>query len=157
MDVDTGRAKVPVAQVVRQRLELPVAQAGEFGVSDVILADAVGVRDVPYTADQQAAHPYAIGAMGITPAPDDVFTNGEPVNVVLQVINPAPDETGKPDVSVAFRLAQATAAGEHQVASLSPLTYSAATLPATSTCGSGSRSSRRWHCRCAAWRAATTR
>jgi hypothetical protein len=123
-------AKAPVARVVAHALTLPAAPPGEFGASEIILADSVGVREVPYPADQQTAHPYTIGPLEIVPAADASFTNAEPVNVVLQVVNPSPGDTGKPDVSVAFRLTRDSPAGRQLVATLTPLTYSEATLPA---------------------------
>ena len=82
-----------------------------------------------YTADQQTAHPYAIGGTEIDPAPDYVFTNDERLSVAFQVFNAAPSAMGKPDVGIALRLYRRTGAGEELAASLAPLEYNENTLP----------------------------
>ncbi len=64
-------------------------------ISSVILADGVRVRDAPYPAAEQASHPYSIGMTEIAPAADAVFTSDENINIVFQVINPQPSESGQ--------------------------------------------------------------
>ena len=82
------------------------------------------------SADQQTAHPYAIGGTEIDPAPDAAFTNDERLSVAFQVFNAAPSMTGKPDITVALRLYRQTPGGEDLAASLAPLESPEGTLPA---------------------------
>jgi hypothetical protein len=125
----SSRTKPPAAGAVKRRLRLPVASTA-LALGSVIVADAITFRDEIYRADQQAAHPYAIGTTEIEPAADRLFTNDEKLSVAFQVMNAAPSPTGKPDVSVGFRLFRVTANGEQLAGSLTPLEYSERTLPA---------------------------
>lgn len=115
--------------VARQRMTLSPATT-ELALSSIIVADRVGVRAIPYSAAEQRGHPYSIGATEITPARDTVFTPDERLAAAFQIVNPAPDAAGKPDVIVNLRVARINGTREEQVASLSPLVYNAASLPA---------------------------
>ena len=121
-----GRAAVRVA---RRSLDLPPASSSELGLSTVIVADRVAVRETPYSSLEQRAHPYAIGLTEITPARDAVFTRDDRISVAFQVVNPTATDTGKPDVAVSFRIVRVAADREAPVAALSPLRYDATTLP----------------------------
>ena len=123
---DSATAEIHVA---RRSLQLAPASATEFGLSTVIVADQIGVRATPYSSLEQRAHPYAIGATEITPARDTVFTAAEELAVAFQIVNPAASASGKPDVRVNLHIVRATGARDQVVASLSPLTYDAASLP----------------------------
>lgn len=118
-----------VAQQVTLRLSLPPTSADRFDLSAPILASALSLRDAPYPPDQQAAHPYAVGPLDITPAEDESLTNTERLAVVWQALNPTAGPDGKPDVSIALRLYLQTETGPRQAAVLSNLTYDARTLP----------------------------
>lgn len=127
-------ATQPVAKarihLAHQSLQLGPAAATDFLVSSVIIADQVGVRQTPYSSLEQRAHPYAIGATEIVPARDAVFTPGERLSVAFQIVNPMPSASGKPDVKVNLRIVRAAGAREDTVATLSPLTFDAPSLPA---------------------------
>jgi hypothetical protein len=125
-----GKDRPTRTGALRQALSLPPVQASGLALGSVILADAIHARTEFYTADQQTAHPYAIGGTEIDPAPDHVFTNDERLSVAFQVFNAAPSEAGKPDVGIALRLYRRTASGEELSASLAPLEYTNGTLPA---------------------------
>lgn len=127
----TSEPKPAAVRVIKRTLSLPTASTTEFALSSVILADDIALREVPYTSDQQAAHPYAIGAMEIAPTRDAIFTNDEQMGVVFQIVNARPTALGKPDVAVAFQLLRNTANGEQHVATLTPQYYTAATMPPT--------------------------
>jgi hypothetical protein len=127
-ELDQPAAKATV-HVARHTLQLAPAR-NEFGVSSVIVADQIGVRAVPYSAAEQRAHPYSIGPTEIVPARDNVFTPDERLAAAFQIMNPAPDAAGKPDVVVNLRIARINGTREEPVASLSPLVYNAASLPA---------------------------
>ncbi len=127
-DAGQSAAKATV-HVARQSLQLAPAR-NEFGLSSVIVADQIGVRQVPYSALEQRAHPYAIGATEILPARDAVFTPAERIAVAFQIINPMASPSGKPDVRVELRIARFTGMREEPLAALSPLTYNDSTLPA---------------------------
>jgi hypothetical protein len=121
-----GKARVHVS---RQSIQLSSA-APELGLSTVILADRIGVRATPYPALEQRGHPYTVGVTEITPARDTVFTPDERLAAAFQIVNPSPGAAGKPDLVVNLRIVRVNGLREDQVASLSPLTYNAESLPA---------------------------
>ena len=116
--------------VLKHAITLPPAQSAGLALGSVIVADDIQARTSIYRADQQTAHPYAIGSTEIAPAADHLFTNDEKLSVAFQVINATPSPTGKPDVSVGFRLFRLTEKGEEPAGSLSPLQYTEETVPA---------------------------
>lgn len=124
-----ARTQPSVSGAVKRRLRLPVAPAG-LSLGSVVVADAITFRNEIYRADQQTAHPYTIGTTEIEPAADRMFTNEEKLSVAFQVLNAAPSPTGKPDVSIGFRLFRTAERGEEPAGSLTPLEYSERTLPA---------------------------
>lgn len=124
-----GRDRPTRTGARRQSMSLPAVQTTGLALGSVILADAIRARAELYTAEQQTAHPYAIGGTEIDPAPDHAFTNDERLSVAFQVFNAAASATGKPDVGIALRLYRRTAAGEELAASLAPLEYNENTLP----------------------------
>lgn len=128
VDAAAKAGKAPV-QLAHRVLDLAPALPDEFRVSSIIVADHVGVRATPYTAAEQRAHPYAIGATEIQPARDSVFTSDEQLSLAFQVINARAPDTGKPDVTVDFRITRQAANREEQVATLTPLRYDATTVP----------------------------
>lgn len=115
--------------IARREFTLPIASTTEFGLSSVIVADAVTLRDTPLVAEEQSRTPYSIGTMAIVPARDTVLTSDERLALVVQVINPRAAADGKPDVAVGFRVFRTTPAGEEHVGSLNPQTYNPTTLP----------------------------
>ena len=114
--------------VARRSLQLAPA-AAEFGLSSIIVADAIGVRQAPHDSLQQRAHPYTIGLTDITPARDATFTPAQQIAVAFQIVNPAVNATGKPDVRVSPRITRLSGTREDTVATLSPLVFDASTLP----------------------------
>lgn len=128
IDASAKADRTPV-QLAHRLLDLPPALPDEFRLSSMIVADQVSVRRTPYTAIEQRAHPYAIGATEITPARDTVLSSDEPLSLAFQVINATAPDTGKPDVTVNFRITRLAANREHQVATLTPLRYDTTTLP----------------------------
>jgi hypothetical protein len=117
-------------RIVRRQVQLPIASTTAFGLSSVVLADDVSVRETPLPAAQQSAHPYSIGPMEITPARDQVLSSDERLALVVQVINPRATPEGKPDVAVGFRVFRSAAGAQETVGSLAPQLYNATTLPA---------------------------
>jgi hypothetical protein len=116
-------------RVVKRPLTLPIASTTEFGLSSVILADRVDVREVPLLPEQQSAHPYSIGPTEISPARDAVLSNDERLALIFQVINARASAIGKPDVVVGFRVFRTTPAGQESMGFLNPQMYNAETLP----------------------------
>lgn len=90
--------------VLRRTLDLPVDAAHSLTLGSVVLAGDIRVRNEPFPADQQTAHPYAIGTMEMEPKIDRRFTNGDRLFAAFQVINASPSPTGKPDVAVSARV-----------------------------------------------------
>lgn len=125
-----NKNKPAPVQVLKRSLRLAPASMTDLALSSVILADRVSTRATPYPAEQQSAHPYAIGAMEIVPARDGIFTNDEQLAVVFQVMNARANDAGKPDVSIGFQLFRITPEGERSVGMLNPQHYNATTLPA---------------------------
>ncbi|MGE3888506.1 MAG: hypothetical protein AB7H81_18875, partial [Vicinamibacterales bacterium] len=125
-----GKDRPTRTGALRQAVSLPPVQTMGLALGSVILADAIRARAELYTAEQQTAHPYAIGGTEIDPAPDHAFTNDERLSVAFQVFNAAPSPAGKPDVGIALRLYRRTDGGEALAASLAPLEYNENTLPA---------------------------
>lgn len=121
-----GQAPVHVAH---RTLDLPPAWADDFRLSSVVVAESVTVRETPYTALEQRAHPYALGVTEIRPARDAVFANSDALSLAFQVINARAPDTGKPDVTVNFRITRQAGSREEQVATLTPLRYDRTTLP----------------------------
>jgi hypothetical protein len=115
--------------VARRSLQLAPA-ANEFGLSSIIVADGISVRPAPYDSLQQRAHPYAIGLTDITPARDAIFTPSQQIAVAFQIVNPTSSNAGKPDVRITPRITRLNGTREETVATLSPLVFDAATLPA---------------------------
>ena len=124
-----GKAPVPV-RVMKKSIHLPPASTGELMLSSVIVADRVAVRQQPLSVEEQRSHPYTIGATEITPARDTIFTKDERLAVAFQVINARSSETGKPDVTVNFRVMRVLPDHEQAVATLNPQKYDASSLPA---------------------------
>jgi hypothetical protein len=116
-------------RVLRRPLQLPAATTASLTTGSIILADRVSVREAPYPATEQAAHPYSIGVMEILPARDASYTRDESLALVFQIINASPAETGLPDVAVGFRIVRIAGDRETPVASLNPQYYNATTLP----------------------------
>lgn len=127
--VDASRAVRAVQpHLVRRVLRLGPATS-EFGLSSVIIAEQINVRATPFTALEQRAHPYSIGATEIVPAADSIFTPSDRLSVAFQIVNPMSSSSGHPDVQVNLRIVR-MAGREEPVATLSPLVYNASTMPA---------------------------
>ncbi|MBY0494664.1 MAG: hypothetical protein K2Y23_10650 [Cyanobacteria bacterium] len=121
-----ARAAVHVA---RRALRLGPAIAAELSLSTIIVADRIAVRPAAYSPIEQRAHPYAIGLTEIVPARDTILTPVDDIAVAFQIVNAQPSASGKPDVHVSPRIVRITGMREEAVASLSPLTYDASTVP----------------------------
>jgi len=126
----SARDIAATVRVMRRALHMDVASTSAFALSSVIVADQVAVRDTPFGAGEQTAHPYSIGTTEIVPARDHSLTNDERLNLVVQAINPRSAPDGKPDVAVAFRLFRVTGATQEPVGTVAPQVYNQATLPA---------------------------
>lgn len=126
-----AEAKTPGASVriVKRRLTLAPASTTAFALSSVIVADEVTVRETPQPATEQAASPYSIGVLDITPARDHTLTNDGRLALVVQVINAKGSATGKPDVLVGFRIFKRGDTGEQLIGSLASQTYNESTVP----------------------------
>lgn len=116
-------------RVVRRRLSLGPASTTALALSSVILADDVAVRETPVAPADQTAHPYSIGPTAITPARDHVLTPDERLALVVQVINARAAPSGKPDVTMGFRVFRRDGAREQNIGSLAPQLYNEVTLP----------------------------
>jgi hypothetical protein len=128
--VDPEAANLASAvRVARRAVSLPPASTTSFALSSVIVAEDVTVREMPVPPSEQARQPYSIGSTEIAPARDHVLTPDERLALVLQVINPRPLPTGKPDVAVNFRIFRRVGAREETVGTLVPQMYNELTLP----------------------------
>lgn len=101
----SGQTKEAAVTVVRYRLTLPAA-VRDFALSDVIVAAQVAPAVAAYGSNEQSAHPYAIGALDVTPAHANSLSAGGTLGLVYQVINPSASTGGKPTVEVGFRVSR---------------------------------------------------
>lgn len=115
-------------QVLARRLRLPAAGPG-LALSDLIVAEAVTSLPGPYPAAQQAAHPYATGALEVTPAMGNTVPADGALALLVQVINPSGGAAGKPDVTVAFRVTRLLGDREQAIGTLPVQHYDASRLP----------------------------
>ncbi len=118
----------PDVSVVRRRLTLPPVGPA-FGLSDVVVAGSVTPLSAPYTASQQAAHPYAFGGVEVVPATDNRLTNDGTLGLVYQVLNPSASAAGKPDVEVSFDVFRMVGGRAEVFGRLEPQRHGPATLP----------------------------
>ncbi len=116
-------------RVIRKSLHLPPATADTLTTGSIILADKVSVRTAPYSALEQASHPYSIGLMEIAPARDAIYTRDDFLSVAFQIINARGTDAGKPDLGVGFRIVRLQGDRATPVASLKPQYYNAVTMP----------------------------
>lgn len=122
-----GRAASP--RVVKYSLTLPAATTA-FAVSDIIVAERAEPLTRPFGSAEQGAHPYAIGALDVTPAPGNVLPADGTLGLVYQVINPSGSASGKPDVSVSVDIARMVGDRLTSFGSLLPQHYDERALPA---------------------------
>ena len=101
----TGQGKSAAVQAVSHRITLPAA-APSFGLSDLIVAEAIAPLATQYSSAEQSAHAYAIGALDVTPAIRNTLSADGTLGLVFQVINPAGTESGKPSVEVGFQVSR---------------------------------------------------
>ena len=128
IDAKGGTPASP-ARVARRQIALAPASTTAFGLSSVIVADDVSLRETPVPATEQTARPYSIGSTEITPARDHVLTADEKLALVVQVINPRGMPSGKPDVAIGFRVLRQQGTREDPVGTLAPQLYNELTLP----------------------------
>jgi hypothetical protein len=124
-----GGTPIGAAHVIRRPLSLAPASTTTFGLSSVIVADSVTIRESPVAATEQTARPYSIGSTEITPARDHILGADERLALVVQVFNPRALPNGKPDVAVSFRVLRQQGAREDPVGTLTPQLYNELTLP----------------------------
>jgi hypothetical protein len=118
----------PHVSVVTRRLQLPAASSA-FGLGEVVVAEDVRQLTVPYTALQQASHPYAFGGIEVVPASDNRLSNDGTLGLMYQVVNPTGSPAGKPDIEIGFQLYRTEGDRTEPFARLEPQRHHAATLP----------------------------
>lgn len=118
----------PTVVVARHRLRLPGASPA-FGLSDIVVAEEVVPLSKPYTAQQQAGHPYAFGGVEVVPASGNRLTNDGTLGLLYQVVNPSAAATGKPDIEVNFQLHRVLDGRVESFGRLDTQHHYAATLP----------------------------
>ncbi|MEZ5293976.1 MAG: tetratricopeptide repeat protein [Vicinamibacterales bacterium] len=106
----TGQGKSTAVHVIRHALDLPPASA-DFALSDLIVAEQVVSRAAPFAPTEQGRHPYAIGALDVTPAAGNTLSADGTLGLVFQVINPAGTSSGKPSVDVGFEVSRLAEGG----------------------------------------------
>lgn len=127
--IDTSEQPGKAIPHVAQRQVRLSPAAPEFGLSSVIVADRIGVRAIPFSSIEQRAHPYSLGPTDILPARDLAFTPAERLSIAFQIVNASPGAAGKPNVVISPRIVRRVGMREEPVASLTPLTYDAASMP----------------------------
>jgi tetratricopeptide (TPR) repeat protein len=125
----TGQGKDADVGVIHYHLTLPGASPA-FGLSDIIVAEQVTPVAAAYTASEQSAHPYAIGALDVTPATANALSVGGTLGLVYQVINPGGSASGKPSVEVQFQVARVVDNRLVAFGALQPQRHDETNLPA---------------------------
>ncbi len=114
--------------VYRETLDVAEPPKG-LAMSSVIVADRLADLSMPYLPEEQSAHPFALGWTEAVPAMDATFSDADNMGVVFQVLNPSPDESRKPDVTIEYSFFRRLEKGEHLEAS-PRRDYNRTTLPA---------------------------
>jgi len=123
------RKATPKASVLKQPATVPDYWNGELATSSVIVAEGVEQLTETLSPEEQAEHPYTIGAMQLTPAANLDFTTNEELSVVFLVYNPALKDK-KPDIQVEYKFHQKTPDGEKYFNRTPPTVLNADTLGA---------------------------
>ncbi|MGE0812085.1 MAG: tetratricopeptide repeat protein [Vicinamibacterales bacterium] len=133
----TGQGKAAAVHVIRHALDLPPAST-DFALSDLIVAERVAALASPYAPTEQGRHPYAIGALDVTPAAGNALSADGTLGLVFQVINPAGTSGGKPSVDVGFEVSRLADGGRTTAfGSLMTQHYDGDNLPADFDVGKG--------------------
>lgn len=123
-----SRSAPPEVHVVSHRIDLPPAAPG-LGLSEIVVGTRAAALATAYGPDQQNAHPYATGMVEITPAVGNVLRVDDSLALVVQVLNPSAGPTGKPDVSVQFRISRIVGRRDELVGVLPVQRYDASRVP----------------------------
>jgi hypothetical protein len=116
-------------QPIIYRDKIDVAEpATSLAMSSVIVADRLADLKMPFRPEEQSAHPFALGWTEAIPATDSKFSDQQDLGVVFQVLNPAPDDRRKPDVTIEYSFFRKVEQGEHLEAS-PRRDYNRTTLP----------------------------
>ena len=108
---------------------MPSFDRAELLLSSIIVAERLETLATPYSPEDQASHPYALGWTQVIPSPDTTFTDKEQLAVVFQVLNPLRGAEDKPDVTVKYAFHRAHTTGE-PVTLTARHDFNARTLPA---------------------------
>lgn len=101
------RGSAPRVIVYKHDINLPPFPEG-LATSSVILASSMRSLTLPYPPSLQSAHPYALGWTEMTPSLDGKFSDQQNLGVAFQVLNPVPDQSRKPDVTVEYNFHRKT-------------------------------------------------
>jgi len=123
----SDKKATPKASVLKQPTTVPDYWNGELATSSVIVAQDVQQLTGALSPEEQAAHPYTIGQMQLTPAFSDTFTTAQELSVIFLVYNPALKDN-KPDIQVEYKFHQKTADGEKYFNRTAPTVLNADTL-----------------------------
>ena len=130
-ECDPDGKEVPNAKsaVLKRRLQVPAFATTALRTSSVILADEVRTLTSPLTLEDQAAHPYALGAVEIIPAADAIMASSDTLSLVFFVYNLAVDPNDRPDATVTYAFFQHSGAAETLFQRTAPQEFDAETLP----------------------------
>ena len=115
--------------VIKTPLDVPDYAGASLSTSSMILADSIEPLAAPLEPDEQAERPYALGGAEILPERDTVFARDEMLTAAFLVYNAGVDDSGKPDVTVAYEFYQQGGGPERFFNRTPPQQYSPQTLP----------------------------
>jgi hypothetical protein len=118
---------LPVA-VSKHTVTVPDFWNGELTTSTIMVADKIDTAK-QLAPEEQREHPYVLGGAEITPAVDHKFSKSEELLVLFQIYNPAPDENGKPNVTVEYEFHKKDGDAEKLFNKMNPQEFNASTLP----------------------------
>jgi hypothetical protein len=101
----------PRAAVLKRVVEVPGFGGSGLAVTAPILAAQIRTLARAISPQQQAARPYAMGAVEIVPVASPSLQRGDNPTAIMFVYNATTDATGKPDVTAEYRLHAVDAEG----------------------------------------------
>ncbi|MFN8061389.1 MAG: hypothetical protein U0Q12_19685 [Vicinamibacterales bacterium] len=128
--VKDGKDAPARVATLRREIDVPDFTQTRLQTSSIILADHVEPLPAPLTKDEQRLRPYALGTSEVVPAHETRFSQSQALAVTFFVYNAVEDTTGKPNVTVEYRIYSAGGGTEKLLAQTRPVVLDGTTLPA---------------------------
>lgn len=109
--------------VLKQPLEVPNYNNGEFATSSIILAEKVEQLPTPLPADQQTEKPYTFGTTQIVTSPEHHFKKSDELIVLMQIYNPTISSDKKYNLEATYTFFKTGAGGESRFNATEPQAF----------------------------------